>query len=366
MKYIVYLTTNINSSINGINRIYIGVHQTENPGIFDGYIGCGVYVNQPSTYMYPKTPFQYAVKKYGTNSFKRGILFIFESKKEAYDKEKEIVDINFLKQPHVYNACLGGISYNNYKPLYQFNLNGKLVKKWDYSIEAYNFYNLPMEKFEYAIHDKHPLVNCLWSSKENIDITEYTTKSWGEPKVTHLYSKEGKWLKEFISRKECGNYIGASEQAVVKAIQQQSLISKNYYVSDSMVDEFILTPRKQYAKSYIYLYNQEGKFIGKYLGKEIMPIINEHSWATIRDCFRYKKGWYKNYYLSMEKVEKIPEKPNNGIKVDIYDKYGNFIETLNTIKEVKEKYKVPSSKIKNIQQGNRYFENYIFKYHSNK
>ena len=51
----------------------------------------------------------------------------------------------------------------------------------------------------------------------------------------------------------------------------------------------------------------------------------------------------------MEKVEKIPEKPNNGIKVDIYDKYGNFIETLNTIKEVKEKYKVPSSKIKNIQ-----------------
>lgn len=116
-----------------------------------------------------------------------------------------------------------------------------------------------------------------------------------------------------------------------------------------MVDEFILKPRKQYAKSYIYLYNQEGEFIGKYLGKEIMPIINEHSWVTIRDCFRYKKGWYKNYYLSMEKVEKIPEKPNNGIKVDIYDKYGNFIETLNTIKEVKEKYKVPSSKIKNIQ-----------------
>lgn len=89
MKYIVYLTTNINSSINGINRIYIGVHQTENPEIFDGYIGCGVYVNQPSTYMYPKTPFQYAVKKYGTNSFKREILFIFESKKKHMIKKKK-------------------------------------------------------------------------------------------------------------------------------------------------------------------------------------------------------------------------------------------------------------------------------------
>ena len=43
MKYIVYLTTNLKSQIDGINRIYVGVHGTENPNIFDGYIGCGIY-----------------------------------------------------------------------------------------------------------------------------------------------------------------------------------------------------------------------------------------------------------------------------------------------------------------------------------
>ena len=32
MKYIVYLTTNL---VN--NKIYIGVHQTDNPDVFDGY-----------------------------------------------------------------------------------------------------------------------------------------------------------------------------------------------------------------------------------------------------------------------------------------------------------------------------------------
>ena len=90
MKYIVYLTTNLKSKINGINRIYCGVHQTEDPSIFDGYIGCGVYINQSSTYMYPKTPFQCAVKKYGTQSFKREILFVYDTEKEAYKKEEEL------------------------------------------------------------------------------------------------------------------------------------------------------------------------------------------------------------------------------------------------------------------------------------
>ena len=73
-EYIVYMTINL---VN--NKIYIGVHKTENPNIFDGYIGCNVKINSPSTYMNPSTPFQYAVKKYGIKSFKREILFIYDN-----------------------------------------------------------------------------------------------------------------------------------------------------------------------------------------------------------------------------------------------------------------------------------------------
>ena len=367
MKYIVYLTINLKSQINGINRIYVGVHKTEDPFIFDGYLGCGCYINQPSTYMYPKTPFQYAVKKYGVQSFRREILFIFDNKQDAYNKEAEIVNIDFLKQAHTYNACLGGISYNNYKPLYQFTLDGVLIKKWDYSIEAYEFYNVPMEKFEYAIHDKHPLFDSLWATQNSINLTEYSTKTWGEPKVTHLYSKEGKWLKEFLSRKECAEYIGTKEEVIVKAIKQDSLVLKQYYVSDSLVDEIKPKARKQYAKSKIYVYDENSCLIGSGIGKEVMPLIREHSWQVIRDAFRYKKGWYKNFYLSMQEIDKVPERQSgNGIKIDVYTKYGDFIETLNTVKEVREKYNVPSSKIKNIEQGNRYFKDWIFKYHTSK
>ena len=367
MKYIVYLTKNLKSKINGINKIYIGVHKTENPEVFDGYIGCGVYINQPSTYMYPKTPFQYAVKKYGTNAFERTILFIYDTEIEAYNKEAELVDLNFLKASYTYNACLGGISYNMYKPLYQFDLEGNLKKKWDFSKEAYDFYNLPMEKFEYAIHDKHPLIDSFWSTFESINISEYSTKTWGEPKVTHLYNKDGKWLGEFISRKKCGDFIGVKEEVICKAIVQQSLISKQYYVSDSMVDEFKPKARKQYTKMKIYVYNEKSELVGFGTGKEIMPIINEFSWETIRDAFRYKQGWYKEFYLSETEITQVPERTlGSRIKVDIYTKYGEYIETLNTVKEVREKYNVPASKIKNLEKGDRYFENYIFKYHSKK
>lgn len=40
MKYIVYRTTCL---IN--NKIYVGVHHTDDPNIFDGYLGRGLWKN---------------------------------------------------------------------------------------------------------------------------------------------------------------------------------------------------------------------------------------------------------------------------------------------------------------------------------
>lgn len=362
MKYIVYLTRNLKSKVNGINRIYIGVHQTEHPEIFDGYLGCGVYAQQPSTYMYPKTPFQYAVKKYGTDSFERIILYIYELEEEAYKKEAELVDINFLKLSHTYNACAGEYCYKAYKPLFQFDLQGNLKKKWKCSKEAYDFYGLPIEKFQYAVQDKHPLLNSFWSTREAINVSEYSTKTWGEPEVTHLYNKDGKWLGEFISRRKCAEYIGTSENSINNAIVQNSLVNNLYYVSDSLYDLYIPKARKQYTQMQFYVYNKDSKLIGQGKGKEIMSIIDEHSWKTISDAIRYKHGWYKDFFISTVQIDKVPEK-TKGIKVDVYDKFGNYIETLGTVKEVRQKYNVPSSKIKNLELGDRYFEEYIFKYH---
>lgn len=91
MKYIVYCTTNL---VN--NKVYIGVHQTENPEIFDGYLGNGCYSNRPGTYMNPKYAFHFAVKKYGPKNFKRATLYIYDTLEEALLKESELVTSEFI------------------------------------------------------------------------------------------------------------------------------------------------------------------------------------------------------------------------------------------------------------------------------
>ena len=125
MKYIVYQTTNIKN-----NKIYIGVHKTENPEVFDGYIGCGIRLNNPSSYMNPFTPLQFAVKKYGTSNFKRIILATFDVIDDAFELEKQLVNQIFINRKDTYNAKLGGIGGSSfYKKINQFDLKGKFLKQ---------------------------------------------------------------------------------------------------------------------------------------------------------------------------------------------------------------------------------------------
>lgn len=97
MKHIVYKT------INKINsKYYIGVHSTKN--INDDYLGCG-YWRGRKIYSNIYSPILNAFKKYGDDNFIKEILFIFDNREDALQKEQELVDINDNK---CYNARTGG------------------------------------------------------------------------------------------------------------------------------------------------------------------------------------------------------------------------------------------------------------------
>ncbi len=83
-KYTVYRITNTKNQ-----KTYIGAHETYD--LDDGYMGSGVYINR-------------AYDKYGVENFKKEILFIFDTQKEMYDKEAELVVIGESS----YNIMEGG------------------------------------------------------------------------------------------------------------------------------------------------------------------------------------------------------------------------------------------------------------------
>lgn len=109
MKYTVYKITNV---VNG--KYYIGVHSTKNPN--DSYMGSGKIIKD-------------ALKKYGKDSFKKEVLYIFDTLQDALKKEKELVTEEFVQQKNVYNISLGGGMGGK-------NINGLTFKGKTHSIET--------------------------------------------------------------------------------------------------------------------------------------------------------------------------------------------------------------------------------------
>lgn len=350
MKYLVFITTNLKTS-----QVFVGIHPTENPDIFDGYLGSGVYVNQPSTFKYPKTPFQYAVKKYGADSFRRYTLFVCDSLEDAFS---HLFSPEFTRQSHVYNTI--ELLSDQFPKLYQFDLNGKLVKTWDNAYFITDFYGYPVERFSWAVGNKIQFLEYYWSYQPQIDIKEYTTQK-GNFKVFYLYNKDGKLLRECYCSEDL-EYWGNITEDVTDNIKYQTPIG-DYYVSNKLMDIFTPRAKTTYSKRLYYVYTKDGNLKGTYKGKEVLRAVDNYSWKNIRKAIEVNKGWIKDYYLSFEEIDKVPDKVFKS-QIDVYDKFGNFIESIESLKEVKEKYGLTSSKLKNIQLGEKYIDKWIFKYHS--
>lgn len=87
----------ITNNING--HFYYGVHNTNN--LDDGYMGSGVRLH-------------YAYKKYGVENFTKEILKFFNTQKEAFEYESEIVTEELVNRDDCYNLQVGGKYLNTH------------------------------------------------------------------------------------------------------------------------------------------------------------------------------------------------------------------------------------------------------------
>lgn len=347
MKYIVYCTTNI---VN--NKIYVGVHETENPDIFDGYLGNGVYANRPGTYMKPKYAFHFAVKKYGPKNFKRAIMFIYNTLDEALHKEGEIVTPEFVKLDTNYNMIPGGGQFRTGDPIYQFDKDGNLVKSWKNLKEVSEFFNCNETTFRNALHFKENYFGYFWSREKTIELNNF---SKGDSKKTvYKYLPNGKLIETYESLLAASKANNTTPSALTTAIQGQSLYRKEYYYSYQLYDVFIPKPKVTVRNKTFYLYDLEGNYIREFANcNELKEFMGVKSNSSISDVINRRNGLYKDWQITTEYVEKLPSTINKSKskKVNVYDKEGNFIKTCESVAKAAKEFNVKSSGINRVLRG---------------
>lgn len=235
--YIVYQTVN---SVN--KKIYIGIHQTAKLE-FDGYIGNGIWVNQPSTYLNGKTLLQKAVKKYGTSAFVRTTLKIFDNRQDALDLERWLVDEKFIKRPDTYNMILGGgadIVPTNSKGVFLYDKNGDFVKEFPSQQKAalfiygresggssisralkqgYGFcgeYQVSNIKVDF-MKDYNTYKDTIWEKMVNkFSNKEGLENRFGNPKKVAQYDMDGNLITIYKSLGECKRAGFTNAQGVIE------------------------------------------------------------------------------------------------------------------------------------------------------
>lgn len=87
-NYIVY---KISNKVN--DKIYIGCHVTEN--INDNYMGSGTNIKK-------------AINEFGVSNFEKIILYNFDEKEDMLEKERQLVNKEFISREDTYNIIIGG------------------------------------------------------------------------------------------------------------------------------------------------------------------------------------------------------------------------------------------------------------------
>lgn len=353
MKYIVYCTTNL---IN--KKIYIGVHQYQNK--FDGYIGCGVYITKPSTYMYPKTHFQYAVKKYGPKNFKRIILKIFDNQEDAYNLEAELVNEDFLARKDVYNMVLGGNcgDTTTSKPCYQYDLNGNFIAEYKSQQKAAIAVNRGFTTIKRAIHEKIKAANYFWTEEyvEHLDLSKFKTTD--NKILVFQYSESGEYDCCYESASDAARVNNDVSTNISRACKLGYKVKGKYF-------SYIFQPRFDKANSIsirgrkVYQYSLSGEFIAEYSNcrQAELKIGAKNGLSAAIKLGRTFAG----FQWKLEKLKKIEsvEIKNSARKVGQYDLNGNLIKIFDTVSKCTKEF--PGCR--NVLHGNqKTSKGYIFKY----
>lgn len=359
MKYIVYKTTN---QVN--NYIYIGVHQTQNPEIFDGYLGCGVYANKANTYNKAKTCFQQAVKEFGPKAFKRETLASFNIAEEAYLLEALLVNEEFLKRSDVYNMILGGtVNSTSGKQVYMYSVDtGEYIKEFDSCSMAADFVGCDSSTISHSIKLKFKVKNFCFSYEKHdkLDLSEFDFKIL---QPVYRYLKTGEFDRAYPSLNAAGeDTLETSAVYIQKAAILGYLVKDSYYFSFFKEKSYDKARTKSIQNRQVYQYDERGKFIKEYQTQKEAEL--ENSYCNITNCIKLRSKDVNNHYWSLTKLKEfnVPKK-REARKVGKFDDAGKLLQSWNSSNDCA---KEVGTAVKNVLRGEyQKHKGFVYKYIDN-
>ncbi len=350
MYWIVYQTINLKN-----NKIYIGVHKTKWPYTFDGYLGCGVYVNAPRSYMFATTAFEAAVKKYGPKSFRRVVLKICNNAEEAYEEEANLVNEDFLKRHDVYNMIPGGrIPYirKATTPIYMYSLQGKFIKEFPSFLEASIELGINSASLSEACSCKISCKRFYWSKEKLnfLDLTSY--KPIKTLSTLYMYDLNGNFIKEFSSTQST-KYTQASQAA-----ELGNIVDKKYRFCYVKADSYSKARDIYIKQRIIYQYNSKGEFLKEW---KYLEALKQFPKDKINQSIRHKTITKSGYYWGLRKYN-IYNEPvvKQQRKIAKYTLNNELVETY---KNSSDCYKINGKNTYRVLVGMRKsYKGFIYKY----
>lgn len=353
-KSIVYITINTKN-----NKIYVGVHITEDPYKFDNYYGCGITGTSSYWFKHPKYPFQKACKKYGLDVFKRYTLYVFDTYEQALLKEREIVNEEFLKRSDVYNVSLGGgggLVPSTEIEVHQYDLKGNFICSYKSYSDAGRKNKISYMSIISAVKSRGICCNSYWSetkvSKLNIDTYIKSNK-----KAVFLYNHTGKLYKEFPSISDCAKFLEVNVSGVQKALRNNTKCA-GYFVSETKCDKLEIKKYTRNTNKPVYQYDKQGNYLREFISLEEVRIFFNRPMkrlaAHIADA-----SFYEGFYWSYQKVSKLDLKTSREKQIEQYDLNGNLIKTWKSYRECVKEF----SNLRYVLNGTRAStKGYKFKY----
>lgn len=325
--------------------------------------------------------FYNAIQKYGWNNIEHYIFSSNLTENEAKEMEKTLICKLNSNGVYGYNLTNGGDGMlgflpKNTKPLYQFDLQGNFVRKYDGCRFVMEKYNIADHIIKRAAKNHKQLNDFLLCYEEDLEIKSPPTIDVSKYKLSEYqyyeFDVEGNFLNRYYTAVEASKTTGISKHTIYEKVSHTKGINSHTKFLWKKKENVIFENGEYKIKNfilpniYVYQFDIDGNFINKYDGVNKASEQTGIDSATISHhlnlkykglklklpyIFRWRKdieiidGKYIPKYI--KKREPKHRDINHGKRTYVFDKDKNYICECISIREASKKFNISEYRISN-------------------